>query len=353
MKSVFVSGSTSISLPGKGFSKGGYLLELLAGMGFQLSHDPKSDFLLMFDHNSVDFRRYRKYGGHKDRTILIRLEPPAIFPHQYSKSVEGKYGRIYTPGSILNLEKSEEILGWVYRYDINPVEPTKEVQAETKLKFATEPWELLRNWQNRQVKISMVAANKVSPVSNQNYSLRRKIARQLPADLLSVYGPLWNDSYSQKIRHRAAVIKFAFTQGTFPNLISVYGGLHKKYRTTKGQIPNKHEVMKNSKFCIVVENSNTYFSEKLFDALWDGTIPLFIGPDIEKFLRNGSIGINISGDPREILEILDSLSDHEVTDLLQGGRDFIQSAYFRDYWTEEGVYKKVSEEILNRWNSLS
>jgi hypothetical protein len=351
LKSIFVSGSTPISLPGQGFSKGGHLLELLTETGFQLSKDPKSDFLIMFDHNSSDYRKYMKCGGHRDRSILIRLEPPAIYPNQYRRSVESKYARIYTPGSILNLGKPEDILGWVYRYDNNPVEPTKEVYSEAKLEFATVPKDLLTNWQNRQLSITMVAANKVSPVSNQNYGLRRKMASQVQPDLLSVYGPLWNDSYPQKIRHRMAVMKFALTQRTFPNLTSIYGGLHKKYHTTRGQIPDKHEVMKNSKFCIVVENSNTYFSEKLFDALWDGTIPLYIGPEIEKYLRKKNIGINISGNPTEILDLLDSISDKEIIDLLQGGRDFIQSTFFKDNWTEEGVYKRIAQEILIGWNS--
>ena len=307
----------------------------------------------MFDHNATDYKKYVKSGGTKERAVLIRLEPPAIFPRQYSKFIESMYGKIYTPGSILNLEVPDQILGWVYRYDANPVEPIKELQLESNSIEQINPSDLIRNWKNRDIPISMVAANKVSPVSGQNYGIRREIARQLDSNLLFVYGPLWNDSYIRKIRHRAAVAKFALSQKTFPNLFSIYGGLHQKFNTTKGPIPDKHKVMRNSRFCIVVENSNSYFSEKLFDALLDGTIPLFIGPEIKAFFPSPKIGINISGDPKEIHKIVSSISDNEILEILQGGRQFLSSSNFRDNWTEDGVYRRVLSETLKRWKILS
>jgi hypothetical protein len=303
----------------------------------------------MFDHNATDYKKYIKLGGARERTVLVRLEPPAIFPRQYTKFIESQYAKIYTPGSILNIESPDQILGWVHRYDPNPVEPRREVHLEANPNETMDSLELLNKWKNREIPISMVAANKVSPIASQNYEIRRKIASQLDQELLSVYGPLWNDSYLRKMKHRAAVAKFALSQKTVPNPISIYGGLHKKFVTTKGSIPDKHKVMRNSKFCIVVENSNSYFSEKLFDALYDGAIPLYIGPEIKKFFPSNNIGINVSGDPNEIRDIVSSITENEILEILLGGRKFLSSSNFKNNWTEKGVYKRISNEILKKW----
>jgi len=104
-------------------------------------------------------------------------------------------------------------------------------------------------------------------------------------------------------------------------------------------------VLENSKFSIVSENSNKYISEKLFDALISGTIPLYIGPELKKSGLPIDIAIQISGESSEIVKIINTLSEFDIRRILANGKAFLKSEQFLNYWTEESVYKLIAEEI--------
>lgn len=346
--SIFISGSTPIPLPSEGFSKGGHLLTILASMDFALSKDPSSRFLIMFDHNEKDMRRFIKKGGNSRDSVLVRLEPPAVFPSQYSKRVTSLYGQIFTPGQI-DSETGYVKMGWVYRYDANPVNPVLKIKEPCLLRQEINDDDLYINWRNRTINLSMVAANKVSPVISDNYRIRRQIAAKMDVEDIQIYGLYWDASFLQKLRHRMAVARFALSQKFFPNLNSIYGDLHLRFNTTKGEIGDKHDILKESRFSLVIENSNTYFSEKLFDAIFDGTIPLYIGPKIEESGLPDGIGINISGDVDEIRHVVNGLSKTEVINILRKGNEFINSSNFENLWSESGVYTSMVKEIRKKW----
>ena len=50
-----------------------------------------------------------------------------------------------------------------------------------------------------------------------------------------------------------------------------------------GEVGDKRAVMVKYKYCLVIENSSEYLSEKLFDALLSGCIPIYVGPDLTKY----------------------------------------------------------------------
>jgi hypothetical protein len=50
-----------------------------------------------------------------------------------------------------------------------------------------------------------------------------------------------------------------------------------------GEVEDKRAVLSMYKFCLVIENSSGYLSEKFFDALLSGCIPIYIGPDLKSY----------------------------------------------------------------------
>ena len=308
---------------------------------------PDANFMLSVNHNKKLYRKFIASGGSKERAILLRLEPDSVFPKQYKNKITKKYGLVISPGSTFDDMKLGSHLGWPYQYHLNPAKPVlsdpilEDVIKENKRRglFTFKDWEL------RSHTMVLVAGNKVSPVSSANYALRRRLAHQIPKALLEVYGPLWNDSLYLKLRHRVAVFVSALRQGTFPNIIEIYGNLFRSYPNSCGMVDDKHNLLKDSKFSLVIENSNSIVTEKLFDSILNGCIPIYIGSDLDKIEFPKGTVITVEGESREITKILSSLSPDRVEQYLSNMSKFIHSKKFLEIWGAKSVYSKVAQIV--------
>jgi hypothetical protein len=201
------------------------------------------------------------------------------------------------------------------------------------------------SWNKRSHKLVMIAANKVSPISKSNYSMRRNLASSIDTEILEVFGPLWGGSYYQKIYHRIAVLVAAIKQGTFPNLPQIYASLFKKYKASRGVLADKHKLLRESKFTLVVENSNFIVTEKIFDAFINGSIPIYVGADLKLFGVPSGLAIESSGNPKDIESIVKNLSEVEVKEHLKALQNFVTSEYFLSNWPADKVYLKIADKV--------
>jgi hypothetical protein len=346
---ICVAGSADIDLdPGKA-PKGHALLKLLRERGFVLTNDPAASYLLCIDHNSKAYSKFISSGGSPLRAVLLRLEPDVIFPSQYMKSVTSLYTLVLSPGGLPSSRNASDFsLGWGYRLDENPLLPSLN---PTKLSYAVaelpiEPSDILSDWHGREIDFSMIASNKVSPISSSNYGLRRRIAGEMSPRSLSLFGNHWEAFSLAKLQHRIGVAKFSLQNGFFPNLGSTYGALFKTYKTFKGPINNKFLVIKKSKFNIVIENSNSCVTEKLFDSLIGGAIPIYHGPKLSEVGIKDEIALELPRGIDTLENLTLTITDEEVVRLRQAGKKFLASSNFENNWSEPGVYSKMLVQVL-------
>jgi len=314
---------------------------------FEFTNIENADFLVLFNYKSSAYSRFINSGGKRENTVLIRMEPYAVYPAQYKDKVTKKFGLIITAGSSEIDNNNFLNVNWPYKYHLNPATPaTSDPNLKDILERQTSnSHAIYENWNNRETKIAMIAANKVSPTSNSNYKLRRQIAKRLPSDSLNVYGPLWNSSFWPKARHRIAVLYAAMRQGTFPNLFEIYGNFWRTYPNALGEIRDKHEVLTKSKFALVIENSNDVITEKLFDALINGAIPLYVGPDLSEAGLPENLAIQIKQPDSSILKFTEEISRDLAAKLLTTGREFIFSETFRTNFAAEFVFRDLSTKV--------
>ena len=315
----------------------------------------KCKFLVSFNHEKKLYRDFIKSGGDPKCSILIQMEPETIFPAQYKKRIEDKYGLIISPGSSKYSVDSDLFVGWPYKYHLNPAEPNeKDPDLRLALDFnSLDALLSLENWKKRSHKLVMIAANKVSPISSSNYGIRRHLAKTAQSNQLEVYGSLWDEKIYFRARHRLAVLVAAMRQGTFPNLKHVYASLFRKYKTTKGAVPDKHKLLKDTKFNLVVENSNKVVTEKIFDALINGAIPVYIGPDLVDFGIPREVAIIGSSDISKIETTIENIADQKIEVYLESIKGFLMSDYFRMSWESEEVHKKIAVLIKTYITSMS
>lgn len=92
----------------------------------------------------------------------------------------------------------------------------------------------------------------------------------------------------------------------------------------------KHQLLSGYRFTLTLENFvyPGYVTEKIFDALASGSIPVYRGaPDIEAFVPRGTfIDLRDFADPASLEEFLDNVSEAEAEDLLEAGRAFLASS---------------------------
>jgi hypothetical protein len=350
-KTIFVAGSAAVNLTDGGQGKASALFRLLREYGFVLSDNPKSDAILAIDHNQRCYRKYISSGGSPHRAILLRLEPESVFPGQFTDRIESKYELVITPGMLMSSESFGSVqIGWPYQFHSNPTLPDGNSDSiESLIQEVKTPKGITESsfnlWMERPILLSMVAGNWVSPIVSNNYGIRRKLARKIPKNSLRIYGPMWNDGIRKKLYYRLKVAFFSIRNFTLPNPISVFGGLFSHYDNAEGFVQNKHEVLRKSKFTLVIENSNSYISEKIFDALICGTVPIYIGPNLRKAGLPSQLAFENKSECQEIMNVISDFDESEIQSKLNSAKQFIASEHFKDCWTEANVYKKIALDI--------
>lgn len=329
------------------------LTDFFEHSGLTLQDDfSKAKFLISFNHDPKSYKDFRRSGGRLEDTVLIRLEPAAVFPSQFLPKVEKLYGLIFTPGSVMIDQETGR--HWPYYFNVNPLTPNKlhsdlKSIVESITKEGTFDFNL---WKSRSLTMSLVASNKVSPIRENNYRLRRRLARTLPSSVLTIYGGLWKGSFLERVKHRVGVLRFAIKSGVTPNLVEIYGGLLRNFESAMGKVGNKHTVIRESKFSLVIENNNSYVSEKLIDALIGGSIPIYIGGDFSLTgIPKGAVVTGLTN-AAEILSFVENVSDSDVSDFLFCAQYWLQSPAFYLEWFGDNVYEAIAKQIFDYFGSM-
>lgn len=322
------------------------LAESFSNLGFEIIDDVKyAQYLLSFNHNSAKYYQFINSGGMKSKSVLLRFEPRAVFPSQYRSSTENLYGHIITFGD--NSSSGDKRFPWPYYFNENPLDPEKWApEREDEISRIVSNFDCrLENWKGRNILVSLIASNKVSPVRNNNYALRRKLALEIPESSLQVFGYLWDSSIHEKIRHRLEVLRFSLRNRAAPNVIEIYGNLFRRYPASKGPIDDKHKIIRDSKFSLVIENDSNYVSEKLIDALLGGSIPIYIGGGFTEFeIPEVSVVSNLRT-WEEIESYISNVLDSEIESKLLTTMEWLKSGNFTDLWFGDNVFDRVATVI--------
>jgi hypothetical protein len=347
-KVISVSGisEASIELSLAGIGPLTILKELL-NLGYDVTSRLDGDFLVSFNHEPDSYRKFLANGGKASNAILIRTEPYSVLPSQYSDKVRRSYLRIFTPGSVSDFETGENFIGWPYSFHENASKPEAHDKSANLVitKNIKDGVFMRSNWMLRPNLLTMVSSNKVSPTFHNNYSLRRQFASELAPNVLITYGGLWNDNILEKLDHRFWVLQTAIRNHKMPNLRSLYGGLFRKFPTAKGMIKSKHGVLLQSKFSLVIENSNSYVSEKLFDSLIAGSIPIYFGPELSSVGLPSGIAIESGKKTFDLERTMKAISEEEIDLHLSKIEDFLLSDLFLESWSATSVWANVSKAI--------
>jgi hypothetical protein len=312
-------------------------------LGYTVVDDGPVDLLVNLNHNWKSIKEQLKHNSNPIQ-ILIRLEPPSVYPAQYSHVLERAYDLVLSPGR--PTQSSQEFIPWPYQFQSNPLRPDLESPSLPNVitQKVHENIFSYTHWKKRELACVLIAANKVSPNGSGNYDLRRSVASISYDKRLRIFGELWRASIYTKLRYRLGVARFALASKSSISLKSIFKDLLAKYSNVDGSIPDKHPVLENSKFSLVIENSSDYISEKLLDSLIDGCIPVYVGPDFEGTGLNEDLVIRFESIATDLVECLESLSSEFIIEKLTTIQSFIESEKFLE-WDASAVYGQMATRI--------
>ena len=190
-------------------------------------------------------------------TVLLRTEPLIVLPSNFKQANTGRFNLIITLGGDPSI--------------FSTVSPWPQVWRRDLLELPDLP---------RNDGFALVNANKLSLIKGENYSLRREAAAEI--DSVHLYGEGWNSSYPRRALKALAELKIAMSSRqkiSWAGLNLFFSHLPRSHPP----VPDKFEAMRRFKYALVIENSSEYMSEKLFDAFFAGCIPIYVGPNPNKY----------------------------------------------------------------------
>lgn len=136
------------------------------------------------------------------------------------------------------------------------------------------------NYQDRKLLTNLIAGKKIIKHENELYTSRIKIVKwfeQKHPKNLDLYGTGWNQKYLLR-RFNFKYKYLGFLKCFIPDYFKSY----------KGSIENKNEILKKYKFSFTLENAKNipgWITEKIFDSLFNGCVPIYLGAsDITQYV---------------------------------------------------------------------
>jgi hypothetical protein len=285
----------------------------------------KIDALICHGYSKSAITEAKKSKVPKDRMILVLWEPPITHPKLYSDDYLSRFGYVYAP--------SKE---WAKNY--NPIYFNWPVGV-SKSKFKKT------NFKNRRNNAVIIQGNKVNFFKGENYSLRRivlfkSLALKYP---IILYGKDWRRFSIKQIFKSFVKFLLNWKYGFSLNALQY---IKAKYPYYKGISKDKFNTLEKYKICIVIENHNSYVSEKIFDSLNSNCITIYVGPSLTDYGLNRNLAIQSDPESESILNTIEDimkLNNKEMLEILKTQRYCLEKV-LRE-WNNEIVLTKLAKNI--------
>jgi hypothetical protein len=326
MYSIFLGGvnADSPESPGNSLS----FSTRLKNLGFLSVTNPlEAQFAICVD-NEKDFQmNINRARISKERSIIVRNEPVVVCPENKLSRTGRRYGLSLDMGRPPS--KSENSIPWPQQW------PTKMINFETN--------------SSRHERIALVNGNKISFIPGELYSLRREAIMTIKS--LDLYGTSWDLSSESKIRHALSNLVIAIKGGYFPR-ISGARYYFKRFPSWKGSPFDKRRVLFNYKYCLVIENSTEFMTEKLFDAFFSGCIPIYVGPELEEFPIPANLYFQAKPNLKSIKESLTEASKIDYKAWHIELCKWLNLDSTKKYWSADEVNTRVIKAINKYCNKI-
>jgi len=280
----------------------------------------KSDIHIELDFDNLKSRLIGKFN------VLILSESSTVVPGQYRKSVLNRFDLVIPAGQIRANKLG--IKSWApnpYNFKIQKI-----------------------NNELRTEEVVMINSAKFSANKNSLYGLSRNVSKELNLRNIGykLVGENWRMPKTKELRERIWAVRKEVGAGNFPHLTEAFSNFFYNYPEYIGRVDNKINELTKYKYALIIENEADYISEKLFDAICAGCVPVYIGHDLSSFEKLSRCVIQIEPKVNEIINFF--MKDNNI--LYKEKKDYIDN--LDNYLSDINIFsptrsaKKISRILV-------
>jgi len=230
-----------------------------------------------------------------DYRVLLLWEPKAVMPWQYQPRNYSAFDLVIPMSSWRARNLGLADFGF-HPYNFEGIKPITSNALRTR-------------------RVVMINSAKFSSGCSSMYGLRRTISKRL-FDLgedYSLYGTNWHMSKTLEVRKRITSLKNPLIAGEKICARELTSQLWYAYPEYKGWVENKFEILSYFELSLVIENEQDWVTEKLFDSLYGGAVPIYVGPDLsQEFPRLERCIIRAGASVDEVVRKVQETSNGEI-----------------------------------------
>lgn len=283
--------------------------------------DQSEKIFIAFDPSKKDIRLAKK--DKLALRIAILMEPPVVLPSNANPENFKDFDLVFELGRLPeDVPEGHVAFPWPQEIEISPG-------------FHNS---------NRKKELAIVCGNKFSFLPGELYSLRRKLIIGLDKKI-DLYGTGWTEKRIATLIKVAKSAVFAIIKGRFsPSAASTL--MLQTPKNFRGQPKDKLLTLQDYQSSLVIENWKNYYTEKLFDALKAGCLPIYVGPPLERIGIPEGYAIQAPSNYPDLAELI-SRSDHQMDDP--------KRKEIMGWLTSENnphLYRNVASEILRHIQAI-
>lgn len=242
---------------------------------------------------------------------FVIAEPPMVAPGQYK--LLPKLSKYFENIYLFNTE------GDGYNLDNVNTSKLRKQYVEQAYNTVIEQY-----WKNKNRKDQLIIINsKLKPQSRNKqelYSTRINLIKELSKfNYIDLYGRGWEELIKRSSLWLPYIINYK-------TLMSVY----------KGSCVDKYKVLSQYKFSLSLENMhmNGFLSDRLFDSIFAGTVPIYLGAkDVDKIIPNNIfIDLRNFASVKDLINYLNNMSQDQIDEFKYNGRKYIESADYNKFY---------------------
>ena len=279
---------------------------------------------------------------------LLLFETPLTVPINSDYSYLNQFDEIFTWDlDLLKRKRSGALLGKLDYPELTEIRTPNPIPKE----FYEPPLHL--GFNGRTQFCCLIGSNRHAnfPDKRELYSERVKAIRWFEKNVgnqFYLYGKGWNvpkkrlGKVGKLIYRLQKIIPFLTRRSVFPSY--------------QGPAKSKHEVLSKTRFCICYENARDlsgYLTEKIFDCLFAGCIPIYWGePDIEKWIPSECfIDFRKFSSYEELYKYLLNMPEEIFIEMQNVGRHFIAGESFQIH-SSKSFASNIIDRIYSQINLL-
>ncbi len=300
---------------------------------------------------------YQRYASRKDIVLgsMYLFEPPiGVISHEHDPyyhipELASLFRRVYTTSPVKAIEQCYRIL----------------IPASTKIFHYPQPYDKVIEpyWsqKNRKFLVMINSCNSSPLYGREYYSKRIKALSYFSKfDSIDLYGYRWDSIITRKPMEWCRMYLSAIKHGNLSRLRALTIFLSAKNALKKclcSPCENmKYSTLANYQYALCFESMGieSFISEKIFDCLMAGTVPIYLGaPNIESYVpQECFINFRRIGSFKKLLQLLNSQSDEDREIYRRAGKDFFGSDKFSPF-TKESFAKQFISDVKSDMSLIS